>query len=201
MPYSSRPGPERRRPARASHEAARRCCTRDRDTRGATKLADGEQRLLEPVTLVAKHAALRNVGRRKVRVDAVEPSGCGCQAAPATCDRRLSWRKPSRFMPVSIFVVQQSWCGAVAAAACTARAAPGVEIVGVNAKSKRPSRSLTLDARIPGPARAPPACLSATPSSMSAHASILAPASCQRECDARRAVTVHVGLDDSNDVG
>ncbi len=32
------------------------------------------------------------------------------------------------------------------AAACTARAAPGVEIVGVSAKSKSPSRSLTLSA-------------------------------------------------------
>ena len=33
-----------------------------------------------------------------------------------------------------------------AAAACTARAAPGVEIVGVSRQSNRPSRSLTLSA-------------------------------------------------------
>ena len=50
-------------------------------------------------------------------------------------------------MPVSIFRWYRDAAACTrAAAACTARAAPGVEIVGVRLQSNRPSRSLTLSA-------------------------------------------------------
>ena len=55
--------------------------------------------------------------------------------------------------------------------ACTARAAPGVEMVGVSRQSNRPSRSLTLSAPKTRISAFTPAARSAAPSSMSAHAS------------------------------
>ena len=64
--------------------------------------------------------------------------------------------------------------GAVTAG--TARAADGVEMVGVRAKSKRPSRSLTLSAPKTRIGTVTPARRRTIPSSMSAHASMVAPA-------------------------
>src|SRR5687768_18587750 len=63
-----------------------------------------------------------------------------------------------------------------AAAAWTARAADGVEIVGVRENSKSPSRSLTLSAPNTRIGTDAPARRRTIPSSISAHASIVAPA-------------------------
>src|SRR5687767_6761916 len=63
-----------------------------------------------------------------------------------------------------------------AAAAWTARAADGVEIVGVRENSKSPSRSLTLSAPNTRIGTDTPARRRTIPSSISAHASIVAPA-------------------------
>jgi len=101
---------------------------------------------------------------------------CGLASTSGSVRSRLSCRKPSRFMPVSILRWYPIVAPRAAAAACTARAADGLEMVGVSECSKRPARSLTLSAPKTSTGTCTPARRSTTPSSMSAHASIVAPA-------------------------
>ena len=124
------------------------------------------------------------------------------RAIAGSVRRRLSWRNPRRFMPVSILTWQPS-----------TRAARG-RGVGEGAASPRrgdgrrqPVREDPVEIarcpgrRTPGSARATPASRRTTPSSTSAHASIVTPAASSASADRRRAMAVGVGLDDRDDRG
>ncbi len=89
---------------------------------------------------------------------------------------RLSYRNPSRFIPVSILRWQRRRTPRAAAAASSAHAAAGDETAGVRPCSNTPPRSLTLIAPKTRIGIVTPARRRSTPSSMSAQASIEAPA-------------------------
>ena len=104
-------------------------------------------------------------------------------------------------MPVSILRWQRSATPRRAAAACSARAAPGVEIVGVRSCSNTPSRSLTLSApktRIGARTPAWRSTIAFLDVGAREHrgAGLL-----ERARHLRRAVPVGVGLDDGDDAG
>ena len=102
-----------------------------RDARRDAERRQRSQRRFEALALLAEQRVLGIVGGGEVRVDRVDREVSGCAATSGSVRSRLSWRKPSRFMPVSILRWQCRTTPWRAAAACSARAATGVEMVGV----------------------------------------------------------------------
>ena len=191
----------RSRTRRARRAAARRCWrraargSRCRATAAAPTPASKRSRCSREGRMIGI------VGGREVRVDGVDRQVRRWPRPRAACVRgcRGGSRAGSCRCRSSDDSAAATPC--CAAAACSARAAPGVEIVGVRSCAKMPSRSLTLSAPNTRIGARTPACRSTMPSSMSAQASIAAPAGFERARDLGGAVAVGVGLDDGDDAG
>ena len=202
----------RGRTRRASRAAARRCSRRGRtDATAAAARASLARSRARSVSisrarsnrdaLLVEQRRLRDRRRSRNACRPRRARGSGSRAAPAAC--AAGCRSGSRAGSCRCRSSGDSGRAVLyfAAAACTARAAPGVEIVGVRRQSNRPSRSLTLSAPKTRISARTPAARSAAPSSMSAHASRSAPASSSAQRHLAGAVAVRVRLDDRDHAG
>ena len=121
----------RSRTRRARRAGARRCWPHDASR--VVMPSDAERRA--GASKRARCSSTAGSRARRPSRSACRPRrsrGCGCAATSGSVRERLSCRKPSRFIPVSIFRWHAGSRAVLrAATACSARAADGVEIVGV----------------------------------------------------------------------
>ena len=170
-------------------------------TTGPPQLGDRLHRRLE-----VRAAADRRTGSR-----ARPPSRSACRsrraegsswrAVPATCAAGCRGESRAGSCPCRSSGDSRACRVVPAAAACTARAADGVEIVGVNANSNKPSRSLTLSApktRIGARTPARRRTIALLDVRAGQHR---APACSSAQRNALGPVSVRVGFDDGNDSG